>query len=57
MAIQTIAEKIVDGIGKYHRAFMKTRVLRTVEEVTANTNPDNLPSAVVVGELINDLMQ
>lgn len=33
----------------------KTRVLTTVEEVEANTNPENVASALVTGELINNL--
>lgn len=51
----TLATVIADAIGKYHKGFFTKRVLKTVEEVEANTNVKNLPSAVVVGELINDL--
>lgn len=32
-----------------------TKVLKTQEQVEANTNPDNVASAVVVGEVINNL--
>ena len=51
----TLATKIADALGKYHKGFFTKRVLKTTEEVEANTNPKNLPSALVVGELINDL--
>lgn len=53
----TLATKIADALGKYHKGFFTKRVLKTTEEVEANTNPKNLPSALVVGELINDLAQ
>lgn len=33
----------------------KTKVLKTMEEVSANTNPENIPNALVVGELYNNL--
>ena len=33
-----------------------TRVLTTKEQVEANTNTANIPSAVVVGEIINNLV-
>lgn len=52
---ETIAITIADAIGKYHKGFFSKRVLKTTDEVVANTNVKNLPSAVVVGELINDL--
>lgn len=51
----TLATKIADALGKYHTGFFTKRVLKTTAEVEANTNPKNLPSALVVGELINDL--
>ena len=54
--MSTLSEFIVDIIKKYHNAFIKKRILKTTEEVSACTNQKNLPSAVVVGELINDLM-
>lgn len=53
---ETFALFVLDTIKRYHRQFLKDRVLRTAEEVVANTNEDNLPSAVVVGELYNNLM-
>ena len=52
---ETFALFVLDTIKRYHRQFLKDRVLRTAEEVVANTNEDNLPSAVVVGELYNNL--
>lgn len=52
--LETLSEKITDAIDKYHKGFKK-KILKTTEEVEANTNENNLASAVVVGELINDL--
>ncbi|RKI90422.1 hypothetical protein D7V94_13385 [Parablautia intestinalis] len=51
----TMAEKILNGIEKFYLAYTEKRILKTKEEVAANTNPDNLPSAVVVDELIDNL--
>ena len=53
--MKSIGEKIADGIQKFYTAFINQRVLTTPEEVQANTNEKNLASAVVVGELYNNL--
>lgn len=53
--IKPIAEMITDGLQMFYTQFKAQRILKTKEEVAANTNPDNLVSAVVVGELNNDL--
>ena len=55
--MKSIGEKIADGIQKFYTAFINQRVLTTSEEVQANTNEKNLASAVVVGEIYNNLMQ
>ncbi len=55
--MKSIGEKIADGIQKFYTAFINQRVLTTPEEVQANTNEKNLASAVVVGEIYNNLMQ
>ena len=54
--MKSIGEKIADGIQKFYTAFINQRVLTTSEEVQANTNEKNLASAVVVGEIYNNLM-
>lgn len=54
--MKSIGEKIADGIQKFYTAFINQRVLTTPEEVQANTNEKNLASAVVVGEIYNNLM-
>ena len=53
--IKPVSEKILDGLQKFYTQFKSERILKTKEEVTANTNPDNIPSAVVVDELIDNL--
>lgn len=55
--MKSIGEKIADGIQKFYTAFINQRVLTTPEEVQANTNEKNLASAVVVGEIYNNLAQ
>ncbi len=47
----SIAITIADALGKYHKGFFTKRVLKTMDEVEANTNEKNLVSATVVGEL------
>ena len=56
--METLAEKIVKAIEKYHVGFMKKKVLKTVEEVEANTDAADkyIAGAGVAGELINNLM-
>lgn len=53
--VKTISEMIVDGIGKFYTQFKSQRILKSKDEVLANTNPDNLSSAIVVKELYNNL--
>ncbi|MCM1427139.1 MAG: hypothetical protein NC118_11085, partial [Eubacterium sp.] len=53
--MQTLDERIMKIVGIFHKRFKTRNVLKTLEEVEANTNEENLPSAVVVGELINQL--
>ena len=55
--MKSIGEKIAEGIQKFYTAFINKRVLKTLEEVQANTNEKNIASAVVVGELTNNLMR
>lgn len=51
----TLDERITKIVGMFHKRFKTRNILKTTEEVEANTNEDNLASAVVVGELINNL--
>ena len=55
--VKTISEMIVDGIGKFYTQFKSQRILKSKDAVLANTNPDNLSSAIVVKELYNNLKQ
>lgn len=50
-----LADYFIKEIKKYHRAFMQKKVLRTMEEVEANTDEENIPSATALAELSNDL--
>lgn len=51
----TIADRIADSLDKYHKKFKSNMILKSSEEVEACTDNDKIPSALVVGELINDL--
>ena len=53
--MDTLDSRILDRAGKLFKRFKTRNILKTMEEVEANTNDENLPSAVVVGELINNL--
>lgn len=53
--VKPISEMIVDGIGKFYTQFKSQRILKSKDAVLANTNPDNLSSAIVVKELYNNL--
>lgn len=53
--IRDLGTKIAESIDKFYKAFQKQRVLKTMEEVVANTNETNLVSAPVVAELKNKL--
>lgn len=53
--MDTLAKRILDALTKYHKEFTRGRILKTMEEVEANTNPENIASALVTGALINNL--
>lgn len=53
--IKDIGTKIAEGLDKFYKAFQKQRVLKTMEEVDANTNEENIPSALLLSELSNNL--
>lgn len=55
--MQTLADKIAEAIGKYHKGFMQKKVLRTVEEIEATTDPLDkyVAGAGSVNELNNKL--
>lgn len=52
---ETIAKKIADAIEKYHKGFSRIKVLKTIEEVEANTNDTNLVGATVFATLNDNL--
>ena len=56
--MEKLSEMIVKAIEKYHVKFMKKKVLKTVEEVEANTDAADkyIAGAGVADELINKLM-
>ena len=56
--MEKLSEMIVKAIEKYHVGFMKKKVLKTVEEVEANTDAADkyIAGAGVADELINKLM-
>ena len=56
--METLSEIIIKAIEKYHVKFMKKKVLKTVEEVEANTDAADkyIAGAGVADELINKLM-
>lgn len=54
--MKTIAEQILDGLNRFYTGFQTRRVLKTMEEVNANTDAQNIPSALLLGELNNKLM-
>jgi len=53
--IKDIGTKITEGLDKFYKAFQKQRVLKTMEEVEANTDEKNLASALLLSELNNNL--
>lgn len=53
--MKTIAEQILSGLNKFYAAFQTKRVLKTMEEVEANTSEANLVAAPVVAELNDKL--
>lgn len=54
--IKDISEKITAALQKFYIAFQAQKVLKTMEEVEANTNEENIPSALLLTELNNNLM-
>lgn len=54
--MKNIAEQIVEGLSKFYVGFQNRRVLKTMEEIEANTDEQNIPSALLLGELYNKLM-
>lgn len=54
--MKNIAEQILEGLSKFYVGFQNRRVLKTMEEIEANTDEQNLPSALLLGEINNKLM-
>lgn len=56
--MDSLAKKITDAIGKYHTKFMQNKVLKTIEEIEATTDPLSkyIAGAETVDELNNKLM-
>ena len=48
--MSSLGESIFTELKKFYHAFVDKKILKTAEEVAANTNDHNLASAVVVGE-------
>lgn len=57
IATYTAKVNMITDFKVVYKKVVQWNVLKTQEEIQANTNPDNLPSAVVVGELFNNLAQ
>ena len=55
--MSSLGESIFTELKKFYHAFVDKKILKTAEEVAANTNDHNLASAVVVGEIYNNLAQ
>lgn len=55
--MDSLAKKIADAIGKYHVGFMQKKVLKTIEEIEATTDPleKYIAGAGPVDELYNNL--
>ena len=55
--MDSLAKKIADAIGKYHVGFMQKKVLKTIEEIEATTDPleKYIAGAGPVDELYNKL--
>ena len=54
--MKNIAEQILEGLSKFYVGFQNRRVLKTMEEIEANTDEQNIPSALLLGEINNKLM-
>ena len=55
--METLADKIANAIERYHVLFMRKKVLKTVEEIEATSDPleKYIAGAGTVGELYNKL--
>lgn len=53
--MKNIAEQILEGLNRFYVGFQNKRVLKTMEEIEANTDEQNIPSALLLGELNNKL--
>ena len=53
--MKNIAEQILEGLSKFYVGFQNRRVLKTMEEIEANTDEQNIPSALLLGEINNKL--
>lgn len=53
--MKSIAEQILDGLDRFYKAFQRKRVLKSLEEVLATTNEEDVASAMTVAALNNKL--
>lgn len=53
--MKNIAEQIFEGLDRFYKAFQRKRVLKSLEEVSATTNEEDIAAAVTVAELKNRL--
>lgn len=53
--MKNIAEQIAEGLDRFYKAFQRKRVLKSLEEISATTNEDDLASATAVAALNNKL--
>ena len=53
--MKNIAEQIAEGLDRFYKAFQRKRVLKSLEEISATTNEDDLASATAVAALTNKL--
>ncbi len=53
--MKSIAEQILEGLDRFYKAFQKKRVLKSLEEVSATTNEEDVAGAMAVAALNNKL--
>lgn len=53
--MRNIAEQITEGLDRFYKAFQRKRVLKSLEEISATTNEDDVASATAVAALSNKL--
>lgn len=53
--MKSIAGQIVEGLDRFYKAFQRKRVLKSLEEVSATTNEEDIAAAVTLAELNNKL--